>query len=102
MQRVLVPRVPLIVLGKGYLGAEELVQWQPSRPGWQQTRPQPRRGLPRLSQLCSVVVAEHIDYVDSLRGLPQLHVVRICLMLADRQVCHVHRFVMCALVQQHA
>lgn len=57
--------------------AADIIDWKPTRPHWQQQRPRGRREVPRLSQLCCVVVANYIDSVESLQGLPQLYLVRL-------------------------
>lgn len=57
--------------------AEAQVEWTPSRAGWQTAPPARKRTVPSLSRLCVLTVADCIDYVESLRGLPQVYLVRL-------------------------
>lgn len=55
------------------------MDWKPSRVGWQSAaQRRGRTGIPSLSELCCVVVADHIGLVESLVGLPQMYLVRPC------------------------
>lgn len=59
--------------------AEGDVEWKPARPGWQTAPPNRKKAVPSLSRLCILTVADCIDYVESLYGLPQVYLVRYCL-----------------------
>jgi hypothetical protein len=56
--------------------AELLVEWQPAgKPQQWLKRRRGRKGVECLSELCCVVVADHIHLVESLIGIPQEYVV---------------------------
>jgi hypothetical protein len=56
--------------------AEDALDWKPSRPNWA-TSQQPReRSIKRLAELCVNKIADYVDCVESLVGLPQIYVVR--------------------------
>jgi hypothetical protein len=66
------------VKGRSRAGSADVaINWQPTREGWQQVRLRGRSEVAKLSHLCCIVVANHIDSVASLEGLPQLYLVRV-------------------------
>eukprot|EP00892_Ulva_mutabilis_P010838 jgi/Ulvmu1/8126/UM040_0021.1 len=64
---------------------EGLVEWKPSRPGWQTSQRTRRRTVPSLSRLCVLTVADCIDYVESLTGLPQVYLNQLAECVSNRR-----------------